>query len=91
MWPEESQLPGFKRQLLAFEKSCWFLSMQLMGCFAEKLGLQKDFFAQAHNPEQSDYQSTLRLLHYYASSDKNPKVSQPKHQWWAGAHTDYNC
>ena len=108
LWPEESQLPGFKRQLLAFEKSCWFLSMQLMGCFAEKLGLQKDFFTDAHNPEQSDYQSTLRLLHYYASSedassdnassdnapepkDSEISASQPKHQWWAGAHTDYNC
>ena len=95
LWPEESQLPGFKRQLLAFEKSCWFLSMQLMGCFAEKLGLQKDFFTDSHNPEQSDYQSTLRLLHYYASDDKNQNASQPQpkpqHQWWAGAHTDYNC
>ena len=99
LWPKESQLPGFKRQLLAFEKSCWFLSMQLMSCFAEKLGMQKDFFTDAHNPEQSDYQSTLRLLHYYASDEKNEKASQtqtqpqkkPPHQWWAGAHTDYNC
>ena len=43
LWPKESQLPGFKRQLLAFENSCWFLSMQLMSCFAEKLGLIRIF------------------------------------------------
>jgi isopenicillin N synthase-like dioxygenase len=96
LWPKESQLPGFKRQLLAFENSCWFLSMQLMSCFAEKLGLDKDFFTQTHNPEQSDYQSTLRLLHYYASAEKDSSESasepaQRPQQWWAGAHTDYDC
>lgn len=100
LWPKESQLPGFKKQLLAFENSCWFLSMQLMSCFAEKLGLDKDFFTHAHNPEQSDYQSTLRLLHYYASDKTNEDIKQtksnekpptPTQQWWAGAHTDYDC
>lgn len=94
LWPKESQLPGFQRQLLAFEHSCWFLSMQLMSCFAEKLGLDKDFFTQAHNPEQLDYQSTLRLLHYYASAEKDELATQPAEHpqhWWAGAHTDYDC
>ena len=43
LWPRESQLPGFKRQMLAFEKARCFLSMQLMSCFAEKLGLERDF------------------------------------------------
>ena len=92
LWPKESQLPGFKRQMLAFEHSCWFLSMQLMSCFAEKLGLDKDHFTHAHNPEQSDYQSTLRLLHYYANTEKDDRepAKRPQ-QWWAGAHTDYNC
>jgi isopenicillin N synthase-like dioxygenase len=62
------------------------------------MGLDKEFFTQAHNPEQTDYQSTLRLLHYYASdenSDMNTATegssTQRKKQWWAGAHTDYNC
>ena len=93
LWPRESQLPGFKRQMLAFEKACLFLSMQLMSCFAEKLGLEKDFFTQAHNPEQPDYQSTLRLLHYYASGEaqKEGSLARQPQQWWAGAHTDYNC
>lgn len=92
LWPHESQLPGFQHQMLAFEKSCWFLSMQLMSCFAEKLSLDKDYFTHAHNPEQSDYQSTLRLLHYYADAEKGTKEpAQCPQQWWAGAHTDYNC
>lgn len=92
LWPQESQLPGFQRQMLAFEHSCWFLSMQLMSCFAEKLGLDKDYFTHAHNPEQSDYQSTLRLLHYYANAEKDTKQpAQRTQQWWAGAHTDHDC
>lgn len=92
LWPRESQLSGFKRQLLAFENSCWFLSMQLMSCFAEKLGLEKDFFTRAHNPEKSDYQSTLRLLHYYPNPEKGSATpaQRPQH-CWAGAHTDYDC
>jgi isopenicillin N synthase-like dioxygenase len=94
LWPRESQLPGFKRQLLAFEHSCWFLSMQLMSCFAEKLGVEKDFFTRAHNPEQPDYQSALRLLHYFAKTTEDDSAAQteqrPRH-WWAGAHTDYDC
>ena len=93
LWPRESQLPGFKRQMLAFENACWFLSMQLMSCFAEKLGHERDFFTRAHNPEQQDYQSTLRLLHYYASGEAENSDSPARQQqhWWAGAHTDYNC
>jgi len=92
LWPQESQLPGFQRQMLAFENSCWLLSMQLMSCFAEKLGLEKDHFTHAHNSEQSDYQSTLRLLHYYANAENNTREpAQCPQQWWAGAHTDYSC
>ena len=33
----------------------------------QKLGLDEAFFARAHDPAQASYQSTLRLLHYFAT------------------------
>ena len=50
--------------MLDFEYRAWQLGMQVLTCFAERLGFERDFFTRAHDRRQPDYQSTLRLLHY---------------------------
>ncbi len=86
LWPDEAELPGFRDRMLAFERQCWQLGMKVLSCFADQLGFERDFFTRAHDPEQSGYQSTLRLLHYFAAEGE---VSSD--QWRAGAHTDFDC
>ena len=85
IWPEE--LPDFEPRLLAFEHACWTLGMVVLGCLAERLGFERDFFARAHDWQAPDYQSTLRLLHYLPleNADTGPGI------WRAGAHTDFDC
>ena len=87
LWPSESELPGFKNDMLSFEQQCWALGMQVLSCFADKLGFESDFFARAHAPHSDDYQSTLRLLHYYPTEP----VDKQGNLWRAGAHTDFDC
>jgi isopenicillin N synthase-like dioxygenase len=88
LWPTEAELPGFQPAMLAFERKSWAVGMQVLSCFAHKLGFDADFFTRAHDPEQPDYQSTLRLLHYYAIP---PEVQDKLDLWRAGAHTDFDC
>ncbi|YCK79831.1 hypothetical protein M1D89_00085 (plasmid) [Arthrobacter sp. D3-18] len=88
LWPDEQQLPGFRDFILDFEAKCWSLAMQILSCFGDRLGFDRDFFARAHDPESETYQSTLRLIHYYALPEElkgRPGV------WRAGAHTDFDC
>ncbi|ELU12350.1 hypothetical protein CAPTEDRAFT_130805 [Capitella teleta] len=90
LWPEESESPsaiaGFQSFLLSFEHQCWQLGMNILSCFADKLGFTSDFFRNAHNWQADDYQSTLRLLHYLPMEGKPaPGI------WRAGAHTDFDC
>lgn len=88
LWPTEDELPGFRDTVLGFEASCWELAMRVLSCFADKLGFERDFFAAAHDPSTSAYQSTLRLLHYFAlpeDAEFGPGT------WRAGAHTDFDC
>ncbi|MBJ7537493.1 isopenicillin N synthase family dioxygenase [Marinomonas transparens] len=87
LWPSEQALPNFKKNTLAFERQCWEVGMKVLSCFADKLGFERDFFSKAHNPTQEDYQSTLRLLHYYPSEG----VKEQGNLWRAGAHTDFDC
>ncbi|GGA73061.1 2OG-Fe(II) oxygenase [Neiella marina] len=87
LWPSQS-LPSFEADMLAFEASCWRLGIQVLSCFADKLGFDADFFANAHQPDQQSYQSTLRLLHYYATQGD---VAVDENNWRAGAHTDFDC
>jgi isopenicillin N synthase-like dioxygenase len=61
--------------------------MQVLSCFADRLGFDRDFFARAHDPNGDGYQSTVRLLHYFPMSADDFTEGQ----WRAGAHTDYNC
>lgn len=87
LWPTDAELPDFAGRTLSFEQKCWKLAMQVLSCFATKLGFDSEFFARAHDPERDDYQSTLRLLHYYASEG----VDKQENIWRAGAHTDFDC
>ena len=88
LWPTESELPEFKRTMLDFEARCWRVAMQVLSCFAVRLGMPREFFAQAHEPTKATYQSTLRLLHYYAIP---PERQASLSLWRAGAHTDFDC
>lgn len=87
LWPDQ-ELPEFKPRVLEFERQCWELGMQVLSCFADRLGFARDFFAKAHQPQSEDYQSTLRLLHYLPVEDP---ASIPENVWRAGAHTDFDC
>jgi isopenicillin N synthase-like dioxygenase len=87
VWPSESDFPEFKSTLLKYENQCWELGMKVLSCFALKLGFDETFFTQVHNPESSEYQSTLRLLHYYPIE----RSDMSDGEWRAGAHTDFDC
>ena len=88
LWPAEADLPGFQAATLAFERQCWEVGMRLLSCFAYKLGFAPDFFTRAHDPESRAYQSTLRMLHYFAV---DPALKDELGLWRAGAHTDFDC
>lgn len=88
LWPTEAELPGFQATMLAFERQCWTLAMQVLSCFADKLGFEPEFFTRAHEPSVPAYQSTLRLLHYFAIP---PDQRDAAGLWRAGAHTDFDC
>ncbi|RKF13734.1 isopenicillin N synthase family oxygenase [Alginatibacterium sediminis] len=86
LWPEQQQLPYFKSIFMDFEYQAWALGMDILSCFAEKLGMDRYFFSQAHDRASQHYQSTLRLLHYL------PLQGAAKSGVWrAGAHTDFDC
>jgi isopenicillin N synthase-like dioxygenase len=88
LWPTSEQLPGFKMTTLAFERMNWALAMKVLSCFADHLGFEADFFTQRHDPLSSEYQSTLRLIHYLGMEDAKPEDFA---FWRAGAHTDFDC
>ncbi len=87
LWPSDTELAGFKVILEQFEHRCWQLNMQVLSCFANKLGFSENFFTQAHNRDSQEYQSTLRLLHYLPLQDD----ADLSGVWRAGAHTDFDC
>ncbi len=88
LWPTEAELPAFQGTMLGFEAKCWRVAMQVLSCFAVRLGFPREFFAGAHDPSRETYQSTLRLLHYYAIP---PELQGSLELWRAGAHTDFDC
>ena len=88
LFPSEEELQGFRETMLAFEAQSWQIGMKVLSCFAYKLGFDDAFFTRAHDPLSPQYQSTLRLLHYYAiPADVQDKLDL----WRAGAHTDFDC
>jgi isopenicillin N synthase-like dioxygenase len=88
LWPSEQDLPEFREVVLRFEARCWQLATQLLSCFAVRLGFDEEFFTRAHDPTSPEYQSTLRLLHYYAIPEE---LRGTLDLWRAGAHTDFDC
>lgn len=88
LWPDGTQLAGFRDTMLAFEAQAWQVAMRILSCFALKMDLAPKFFTRAHNPAVRSYQSTLRLLHYYAI---DPAHREQLGLWRAGAHTDFDC
>ena len=88
LYPTDEELPGFKEAMLAFEAKSWAVGMKILSCFAYKLGFDDEFFTRAHDPSKQSYQSTLRLLHYYAIP---PEWQNNLGLWRAGAHTDFDC
>jgi isopenicillin N synthase-like dioxygenase len=88
LWPTDEELEGFREFLDDFERQCWELAMRLLSCFAERIGFERDFFAGAHDPASEAYQSTLRMLHYFAVPEAARHLEG---QWRAGAHTDFDC
>lgn len=87
-WPTATELPGFTPAVLDFESKCWSVAMLVLSCFADRLGLPREHFTAAHNPASQHYQSTLRLLHYFAVP---PELRDVPGRWRAGAHTDFDC
>ncbi|MGW0245670.1 isopenicillin N synthase family dioxygenase [Nocardia goodfellowii] len=88
LWPSERELAGFRDALLDFEHQAWVVAMRVLSCFADRLGMDRDHFTAAHNPRSPEYQSTLRLLHYFAVPEELRGVPG---RWRAGAHTDFDC
>lgn len=88
LWPGDEALPGFQAKMLAFEAQAWTVAMRVLSCFASKLGFEREFFTGAHDPASPQYQSTLRMLHYYAI---DPGLREQLGMWRAGAHTDFDC
>ncbi|MBW8483103.1 isopenicillin N synthase family dioxygenase [Actinomadura parmotrematis] len=86
LWPDDPA--GFRTVLLDFEARCRDLAMRILSCFATRLGLDAGFFDRAHDPSADTYQSTLRLLHYYAVPEEFRGAPD---RWRAGAHTDFDC
>ncbi len=88
LWPTDEELANFKSLMLDFEHKSWQLGMKVLSCFADRLGFERDFFTKAHDPASPEYNSTLRLLHYFGL-DNAAGVDRDK--WRAGAHTDFDC
>ena len=88
LWPTQQELPDFKAEVLNFESQCWSVGMKILSCFAYKMGFSEDFFTLAHDPSKETYQSTLRMLHYFAV---DPALKDELGLWRAGAHTDFDC
>lgn len=87
IWPDQAPLANFQQDMLNFESQAWQLGMNILSCFADKLGFERDFFRQVHQPNSEQYQSTLRLLHYLPMA----QLPQGEEHWRAGAHTDFDC
>lgn len=82
-WPMEVTLPGFKDESLAFMAKVQKVSLQMMSCFADALGLPQDFFDKAHDTTKDDCLTVLRCLHYHDITGQ----TFPANYWRAGAHT----
>ncbi|EMC96204.1 hypothetical protein BAUCODRAFT_466821 [Baudoinia panamericana UAMH 10762] len=85
LWIGDEHLPSFKPDSLEFMHKVQAVSERLMVCLANGLGFEDDYFTKAHDVSRPDSQSTLRLLHYYATPRTNDGVIRHR----AGAHADW--
>ncbi|KAJ8613214.1 hypothetical protein MRB53_037080 [Persea americana] len=83
-WPTD--VPNFKKEALEFMSKVQLVSLRIMSCFAEALGLPLDFFDQAHDVTKDDSLTVLRCLHYHDITGQ----TFPDNYWRAGAHTDFD-
>ncbi|GFZ49833.1 hypothetical protein JCM24511_07236 [Saitozyma sp. JCM 24511] len=88
LWPSDEDVPEFRSRAEKFMGQIQALSVKVMECFAEGLGLPLDTFTTGtvSPPGLSDSQSTFRLLHYHSTENK---VFGPNF-WRAGAHADFD-
>ena len=87
MWPSDEDLPGFRVRAQAFMNAVQQLSVKVMECFAQGLGLPLSTFTEGTvDPGVGDSQSTLRLLHYHSVEGKQ----FDDRFWRAGSHTDFD-
>ena len=87
LWPDDDVVPGFRETMTEMEAAAWRVAMDVLSCFADRLGFDRQFFSRAHDPAGEGYQSTVRLLHYFPMAGGEFAEGQ----WRAGAHTDYDC
>ena len=78
-WPDESDLPGFRRHVLEYAKVMDRLARRFLPALAVALKLEPTWFDDAF----SDSQFTLRLSHY-------PPVEAEANQFGIAPHTDSN-
>lgn len=86
LWPD-AELADFQQSMMRLETATHAVGMQVLSCFATKLGFDENFFTALHNPDSPEYQSTLRILHYLPMTDA---TAEDQSLWRAGAHTDFD-
>ncbi|KIM46332.1 hypothetical protein M413DRAFT_441416 [Hebeloma cylindrosporum] len=81
-WPSETQVPGFKQNMLDFYETCHALHVHVMQSIAIGLDLGEHFFDQKINEKYHN----LRLLSY---PPIKTNLLENEGQARAGAHSDY--
>lgn len=87
MWPSDNDIMDFRKRAESFMSAVQQLSVRVMECFAEGLGLPLSTFTDGTvDPGVGDSQSTLRLLHYHSVEGKQ----FGDNFWRAGSHADFD-
>ncbi|MBN3307811.1 YQK1 protein, partial [Amia calva] len=86
MWPSEEVLAGFRRIMESFFTRCEQLSLRILRVMALILGLDSDYFVNAHKWMNGDKNATtLRTLYYPPVDMSSVKEGQIR----CGEHSDY--
>ncbi|KIR40923.1 hypothetical protein I307_05313 [Cryptococcus deuterogattii 99/473] len=87
LWPSDEDVSGFRAKAEKLMNQVQALSVNVMECFADGLGLPHDIFTDGTvECGENDCQNVLRLLHYHSTEGKHfgPNF------WRAGAHADFD-
>ncbi|KAL1914507.1 uncharacterized protein VTP21DRAFT_8221 [Calcarisporiella thermophila] len=84
VWPPESDLPNFRREVELYYHECIALGENIMRLVAISLGLPEDYF----RPFFEGNVSTLRFLHYPKRRLENGTVTSDKAMFSCTPHTD---